>query len=368
MLNIEVLAAGSATECGRHGRVCGEQRRSGTLSRRLPLTDPARDDYDTPWKEALERYLPDFLALLFPQAHAGIDWSQGYEFLDKELQQVVRDAELGRRLADKLVRVVDTDGQEDWLLIHIEVQADPDADLAERLFVYNYRIYDRHRRPVVSLAVLADERADWRPDRFGWQRWGCEVGIRFPSVKLLDYRPRWAELETSTNPFAVVVQAHLKTQETRRAPQKRYRAKLALSKSLYRRGWGRDDILELFRFIDWMLRLPEELEERLWSEIQTYETVEHMPYVTSVERIGIRKGIERGIEQGIEQGIQQGLQHERLLLLRLVDKRFGAAVAEQSAPLLDRIDNAQLLEDLAEALLDTTDGTAWLRTLTQAAG
>ena len=327
------------------------------------------DDYDSPWKEALERYLPDFLALLFPQAHAGIDWSQGYEFLDKELQQVVRDAELGRRLADKLVRVVDTDGQEDWLLIHIEVQGDPDADLAERLFVYNYRIYDRHRRPVVSLAVLADERADWRPDRFGWQRWGCEVGIRFPSVKLLDYRPRWAELETSTNPFAVVIQAHLKTQETRQLPEERYRvAKLALAKSLYRRGWGRDDILELFRFIDWMLRLPEELEERLWSEIQTYETVEHMPYVTSVERIGIRKGIERGIEQGIEQGIQQGLQHERLLLLRLVDKRFGAAVAEQSAPLLDRIDNAQLLEDLAEALLDTTDGAAWLRTLTQAAG
>ena len=35
------------------------------------------DDYDSPWKEALERYLPDFLALLFPEAHAGIDWSQG---------------------------------------------------------------------------------------------------------------------------------------------------------------------------------------------------------------------------------------------------------------------------------------------------
>jgi hypothetical protein len=55
---------------------------------------------------------------------------------------------------------------------------------------------------------------------------------------------------------------------------------------------------------DWMLCLPEELEERLGSEIRIYETVEHMPYVTSVERIGIRKGI------------RQGLQRERLLLLR----------------------------------------------------
>ena len=36
-------------------------------------------------------------------------------------------------------------------------------------------------------------------------------------------------------------------------------------------------------------------------------------------------------------------------------------------PPLDRIDNAQALEDLAEALLDSTDGAAWLQALTQAA-
>ncbi len=158
------------------------------------------------------------------------------------------------------------------------------------------------RQAYVSLAVLADERPDWRPHHFGWRHWGCEVGIRFPSVKLLDYRTRWAELEASANPFAVVIQAHLKTQETRQAPEARYQAKLALAKGLYRRGWGRSDILELFRFIDWMLRLPEEFEQKLWSEIQTYEGVHKMIYVTSVERIGIRKGI--------EQGLHQGLQHE----------------------------------------------------------
>jgi hypothetical protein len=36
--------------------------------------------------------------------HAQINWDVEYLFLDKELQQVVRDAELGRRLVDKLVR------------------------------------------------------------------------------------------------------------------------------------------------------------------------------------------------------------------------------------------------------------------------
>lgn len=54
------------------------------------MTDSARDDYDSPWKEALERYFPDFLALLYPRVYAGIDWSKGHAFLGKELQQVFR--------------------------------------------------------------------------------------------------------------------------------------------------------------------------------------------------------------------------------------------------------------------------------------
>ncbi len=86
-----------------------------------------------------------------------------------------------------------------------------------------------------------------------------------------------------------------------------------------------------------MLRLPEELEEQLWSEIQTYETVEHMPYVTSVERIGIRKEIRPGIQQGIEQATREGLQHQRHMLTGLVQRLrppFGADVAKDSGPLL----------------------------------
>lgn len=41
-----------------------------------------------------------------------IDWEKGHTFLDKELQQVVQDAELGRRLADKLVQVWRKGGKE----------------------------------------------------------------------------------------------------------------------------------------------------------------------------------------------------------------------------------------------------------------
>ena len=63
-----------------------------------------RSDFDSPWKEIIEDYFNDFLAFFFPAIHADVDWGKGYEFLDTELQQVVRDAELGKRFADKLAK------------------------------------------------------------------------------------------------------------------------------------------------------------------------------------------------------------------------------------------------------------------------
>ena len=190
-------------------------------------------DYDSPWKEALDCYFEAFMAFCFPQAHAEIDWSRGYEFLDKELQQVVRDAELGRRLVDKLVKVWRLNGQEEWLLIHTEIQGQEEAAFPLRMFVYNYRLFDRYNRTVVSLAVLADDRPDWRPNRFSSSQWGCSLAFEFPVVKLLDYAANWQALETNPNPFATVVLAHLKTLETRRNPEERRAWKLRLAKGLY---------------------------------------------------------------------------------------------------------------------------------------
>jgi hypothetical protein len=152
-------------------------------------------EFDSPWKEALEAFLQAFLAFFFPEIHAAIDWSRGYEALDKELQQVVQDAELGRRFADKLYKVWLLTGAEAWILIHIEVQGQPEEDFAERMFVYNYRIFDRYRQTVVSLAVLTDEQDDWRPQSFHYGLAGCRTGIDFLISKLLDRRNDLAALE-----------------------------------------------------------------------------------------------------------------------------------------------------------------------------
>jgi hypothetical protein len=260
-------------------------------------------DLDSPWKEALELFLPPFLQFFFPHIYDAIDWSRGYLSLDKELQQITADAGSGRRLADKLFKVWRKDGQEAWLLIHVEIQGRPEAGFPERMFQYSYRIYDRYRRPVVSLAVLCDDRADWRPNRFEISTWGCTIALDFPIVKLLDYRGREEELERSRNPFAAVVLAQLKELETRQDSQGRWEWKVRLMKGLYERGLSAEAVRQMLRLIDWMLKLPEELEERLQEEIHRFEKERKMPYVTSFERIATRRGIEQGLSQGLLEGI-----------------------------------------------------------------
>ena len=86
-----------------------------------------------------------FLGIFFPEAHADIDWGRPYESLDKELQQIAPEAEIGRRYVDKLVKVGQS-GEEQWVLIHIEVQMTDEADFPWRMYVYNCRIFVMYNR------------------------------------------------------------------------------------------------------------------------------------------------------------------------------------------------------------------------------
>jgi len=206
-------------------------------------------------------------------------------------RKVVQDAELGKGLLDRLVQVAGRDGGEQWVYIDIEVQGQHDANFPERLITYNYRLYDRYRRPVASLAVLADESDNRTPTHFGYQLFGCEVGIRFPSVKILDYADQAEALEADPNPFALVTAAHLFTRKTSGYPEQRHAAKWRLAKLLYERPWDKQRIIDLFSVIDWLMRLPTELEKRLMQEVYTLERKVTMPYVTSAERFGKKKWI-----------------------------------------------------------------------------
>ena len=287
---------------------------------RIVSMDTVIDNYDSPWKEAVEHYFPEFIEFYFPEANAQIDWSKEHVFLDQELRAVVQDAELGKRFVDKLVRVTLLNGDEKWIYIHIEVQGTRQAEFAKRMFVYNYRIYDRYDKPVASLAVLADEHANWRPDCFSYGVLGSETSIRFPIAKLTDYHDKVNELLAADNSFAIVTATHILTQRTRKNDEERYQAKRLLVRLLYQRKWDKQRVIDLFSVIDWMMRLPEELEQQLWQEIEILEENEKMQYVTSVQRFEIAKVRQEGLLEGRQKGLLEG---EAEMLGLMLKHRFG---------------------------------------------
>jgi hypothetical protein len=62
------------------------------------------------------------MSFYFPYASQAIDWKSGYQSLDKELEPVVRDVELGKRSADKFVQLWQIDGEAAWVMVHVEIQ------------------------------------------------------------------------------------------------------------------------------------------------------------------------------------------------------------------------------------------------------
>src|SRR5438270_230122 len=76
------------------------------------------------------------------------------------------------------------------------------------------------------------------PPDFRSSLFGCEAGLRFPAVKLLDLAAHEAMLEASSNPFAQVVLAHLKARQTHGDPAGRHAWKVRLVRGLYERGFS----------------------------------------------------------------------------------------------------------------------------------
>jgi len=162
-------------------------------------------------------------------------------------------------------------------------------------------------------------------------------------AKLLDFADRLDQLERDPNPFALITAAHLYTARTRRDPNARYRFKRRLVELLYQHGWRRQRILDLFAVLDWMMRLPENLEQQLWQDIQDHEGARKMRYITSVERIGRRIGWQEGKQEGALEGKAD-------MLAMLLSKRFGP-LSDDTRARLQRAGAAQL-QRWAERVLD----------------
>lgn len=65
-----------------------------------------------------------------------------------------------------------------------------------------------------------------------------------------------------------------------------------------------------------------------------------MVYVTSIERIGREDGLKEGLKEGLREGLKQG---QATVLLRQVERKFGAAAVAACRDRIEQADTDTLL-------------------------
>ncbi|NYT26369.1 hypothetical protein H0A73_22505 [Alcaligenaceae bacterium] len=180
-------------------------------------------------------------------------------------------------------------------------------------------------QPIVSLAVLSDAPARGVTGYLSHHAefWHCS--LRFTFVHLESWRTRMDELIglAPLNPFAVVMLAQLEANATRPDGQRLLR-KTEMARRLYHWGYERDNVVRLLRIIDAMMALPEALEPAFEDAIQQIEEETGMSYVTSIERVRLKREREEGkIEGKIEGKVEGKTEGYAALLSTLIARKFG---------------------------------------------
>lgn len=253
----------------------------------------------------------------------------------------MRQAIVGKRFVDKLIQVHDRSGQEDLVLIHFEIQGDPQVNFSERLFEYYCLLYLRYKKPIIVLVILIDDDPNWHPKDYQKDVWGEIVNhFRFKTVKLLDYRGKTEALRDSDNPFAWITLVQLAAIDTKKNPQERLNIKIQLTRLLYQHKWTKEDIWNFYTFIDWVLILPQDFEFIYDCDIEQFEEEQGVAFITGMEQRGIEKGKQEGLRLGLEKGEKRGErkgEKKKALNIakKMLSKRFDRSMIQELTDLSD---------------------------------
>ena len=208
---------------------------------------------DILWKVIMEEVFDDFLRFIMKDADQEYDMKRGFEFLEKELSELYAEPEResDTRFADKLIKVFNRRGEEDWILVHIEVQGDTSrrVQYSERMFRYFYRILDRHRKPVSAIAIFTGLDGKKMPDRYTYQYWKTRVVYEYYTLSILDFTDE--ELKESSNPFAFVVLAAKTSLLEDKIPENSLlERKILIARELLRKGYTKRKVRAIMVFLE----------------------------------------------------------------------------------------------------------------------
>lgn len=222
-------------------------------------------DYDTHWKEIITHLFEDFIAFFLPGAFPLIDFNKRVEFLEQELHKIVADnTKKGKTVNDKLVKVFLKNGEEKWILIHIEVQSTFETIFSERMFVYFYRIFDKYSKKITALAIHTSEQVPKQSGKYKYDFLQTKLTYEYNTYLVKNATEE--KLLKSNNPFALAILATKYLHQSKEDVDKRFHFKMKLVRLAKEKKFSNKYIINLLKFIDFILYLPEDLEKQFAQE------------------------------------------------------------------------------------------------------
>ena len=220
------------------------------MSKRPPVVD-----YDNNWKEAIEQHTFNAIAFFFPELFPFIDTNQKPVFLEQEMRNIKRKSLKGRkRIIDKLIKVWLKNGEERWILIHIEVESSDKEGFSKRMYIYFSRAYDKYDVAIVALALFVGEKTPPSHDYFEENNFGTRVTYGY-NVYVVGEQDEQTLLKNDNN-FALFILANLYTIQTKDDMQRRLELKKKMHELALERDISLESLNSLLTFVFEIMTLP----------------------------------------------------------------------------------------------------------------
>ena len=264
---------------------------------------------DKSWYDVLTDNVDDALLFFIPEIAAARDYSKKTFTKPKEFPAIDGVSDKGMRNADLVLSVPLKTGVDQNLVFHIEQQHAYDRDFPFRMFQTYYRMIDRFRTPVTSLAIFT---GNTRPvSEYSKECYGTELFFRYNvyHVRSADVK----ELENDPRIFALVVLAARRMLDAGGDPKKRGEYSLELLRLLRERGYDEKRALSLQSFIYRILQIND---ERIDSKVREEWKMQLVPIDEVVQDIWVGYAREQGMIIGRVEGRVEGLEEKALEVAR----------------------------------------------------
>jgi hypothetical protein len=260
---------------------------------------------DRAWKDCITENVDDAVLFFKPDMAADRDYSGKPLLVPNEFPAIGSDSDKGMRISDVGISIPLKTGADQRIAFHIEQQHEFDKDLALRMFQGYYRMSDRLRVPVTSLAILT---GNIKPvNTYVTSCYGTELNFKFGVYHVPSADEE--ELRRDGRVFAVVILAAKRMLDAGENPRDRGKYSLELLSLTRERGYDAGKMRNIQKFIYRILRIRD---KNIDPKVREVWKMQLIPIDEAVREIQIREAKEEGKFEVANNFLKMGLPIEQV--------------------------------------------------------